>query len=349
MANPNIIYTIPSLTVDDNLAGAGNQGTTPAYSAFAVEQQIRAKWRTQWTNATALEACIRDRQLNVNKGFSVQGTRALFAIQYLDVSGLTAGITDANEIPAAWPTWDATDGFTQASHEYTHYGRSMTIKASEDLLAGGGTRGNLFTGKTNQLMAAFRRLKANDLSGSGLGTRANVAGLAGMLNNTGVYGGIDRATYSWWVPGINSAVGPLSLPIVNNAYDSISVLGDESGDIEKPDLFLLGYSATVNSYGRLRELIAPSERIVNAEFRAKYGFDNFIYLGMKCVADQRLASGTAYMLSTSRFFYGGYDEPRAHSVIRILGSDALEHFYSNWCFFATDEPRRNFRFGGITG
>lgn len=342
MAELNIQYPI---------AGPEVTSGAPAFAAFAIEQQMKRDYVFQYTSTTPILACIKDAGLNWNKGFKVQGTRALFGVAHEDpYSGTSLGVLDANEVPAAWPTYVATGGAGQAFVEFTHYRLPFTISFMEDLIANGGARGNLLSLKVKQLMYKFRNTAATDIATAAAdGDRDSMCGLPFMAGTTTTLHGVSGTTHSSWRAEVATGTGLWSLSKINDKFDKIKKWSNEEGDGEQPDLLLLGMDDTVNVYGRTRELIAPAERIVNANFKAKYGFENFEYLGMKCVMDHRIASGSAYMLTTKDLFWGGMETPKSMTPVRILGSDAMEYIYSQVSFWGCFQRRRMAKWTGITG
>lgn len=323
---------------------------TTDFTAFAIEQVLKRDWAFQWTFASPLLACIKDSGLRWNKGFKVLGLKGLIPIAMDDMTDPPAGVADANELTADTPR--VTNGFSGAAYDYCHIRRGFTIRSSENMLAINGARGNLLDGKVKQLMASFRNVAANMIAGSANASRTSLIGLQYLLNTANSPGGISQATDTWWQAQTTASIGNINLPTINNAYDSITRFAGESGDPDAPDLLILSSlgsgGSNPNVYGRFRELIAPAERIVNAEFQAKYGFSNFTYMNMKCVQSHREASGTVYMLTTKTFYYGGFDRPQALQTIRLPGTDSEERYYNMWSFVGCDEIRRNWKGTGAT-
>lgn len=330
------------------------------YGAFGIEAVLKRDWTFQVTGAIPLLACIKDRELNWRKGATINGTKLLIPIVWDDLSAAqqsgsggfltsNAGVTDANEVPSAWPTYDVTAGFSQAEYDITHLRRPMTIRSSEKVLVNN-ARGNLLDGKTKQLMAKFKSVMADMVEGSANASRTSLLGIHFAISNSNTVGNIAQGSNTYWQGNLSTAVGTISLPVINNMYDTILRSADDTGETEAPDLLLLSFNgSSVNTYGRMRELISPAERFENVEFKAKYGISSFMYMGMKCVMSQRSPAGTAAMLSTPTWFYAGYETPQQQDTIRIPGSDAMEYMYTLWAAIGCSEIRRNGRFTGITG
>jgi hypothetical protein len=324
-------------------------------SAAAAELVVNRDWTNQVTQACAILACIKDRDLNWNKGFKISGTKAITPIIYTDASGVSTsniGVSDANEVPSAWPTYVGTAGLTQAEFEFTHLRVPMSFKNSEKLLGQNKYRADLSQGKIQQMMATFSGNIAAMIEGeSNNASRTKLLGINYAIASANVVGNIDQSTETWWQGVVQSAIGPLTTPIVDNAYDAIARYADGDGKTYAPDLFMLANpgGSAVNCYGRMRGLIAPAERVVNAEFMGKYGFANFQYLGMKCVQSARLAAGTADMLCTKAWYLGGDESPQLGPIQRIPGSDAMDWIWTQWMILMTNQIRVNAKLTGITG
>ena len=323
-------------------------------SAAAAELVVNRDWTNQVTGACAILACIKDRALGFNKGFTISGLKAITPLIHAMASGVTAGnigVADANEVPSAWPTYVGTAGLTQAEFEFTHLRVAMSLKNSEQVLGRNGVRADLLEGKTKQMMATFADSIATMIEGnSNNASRTSLLGLAYANATANVVGNIDQSTYSYWQAQVQTGIGPITLPIIDNAYDNICRFANGSGETYAPDLLLLANPAgsAVNVYGRVRGLIAPAERVVNADFQGKYGFQNFQYLGMKCVQSSRMAAGTGHMLTTKAWFFGGQDTPKLLDIQRIPGSDALDYMWNQWVCLLTNQIRVNAKLTGIT-
>jgi hypothetical protein len=228
----------------------------------------------------------------------------------------------------------------------------MSFKNSEKLLGQNKYRADLSQGKIQQMMATFSGNIAAMIEGeSNNASRTKLLGINYAIASANVVGNIDQSTDTWWQGVVSSSIGPLTTPIVDNAYDSIARYADGDGKTYAPDLFMLANpgGSAVNCYGRMRGLIAPAERVVNAEFMGKYGFANFQYLGMKCVQSARLAAGTADMLCTKAWFLGGDESPQLGPIQRIPGSDAMDWIWTQWLILMTNQIRVNAKLTGITG
>lgn len=343
---------------------AGNSAytvtTATDYAAVAIEKRLTSEWQEQITTAMPLLACIKEGKHNFRKGYTVEGNKALVPIVYSDVAAVTTsnlGIADADEIGAAWPTWDATQGFTNAVYAFSHFRRAMTFKNSEEMIAQSrvslSQRGNLKEGKTQQLIYTFLSRMADMIEGeANNASRTKLMGIPYVIATANAPGGIDQSDSdnSWWRGNVQAVGGSISLPAIDTQMDNVRRYANYSGKSKNIDLLMLSYAAGgVNVYGGVRSQIAPVERINDIEFEAKYGIENFIYRAAKCIQGNRMPSGTIYGLSTDTFFWGGDVAPKkVGEPLRILGSDSFEHMYNLWAFLGCNRPNLNFRMTGIS-
>lgn len=119
-----------------------------------------------------------------------------------------------------------------------------------------------------------------------------------------------------------------------------------------PDLMLCTVRAAgVDVYGRFISLIDPAERIVNANFEAKYGFTNVMYRGMAVVPDYDIGSTVDRLglFCTKNWYYAGWDVPKKQEPVRIPGTDATELFYTQYVGIACDNARSIWALNTITG
>lgn len=326
---------------------------TPDLTAFAIEQRLKRDWTAQYTKASALLACIHDKDLKFQKGYTVSGTKAIVPTIYAG-SGLdktNMGVADNAQIPSAWPTFRATTGFTQLQFEYSHLVSNMTILSTEKKFAANGARGNLIEGKVSQLMSDFKSGISEMISGNQADSRTSLVGVDYVIATANTYGGVDRtqAGGAWARGKLDTTGTTIGFVPINNMYDSIMTEADIGLDAEAPDLLLLTNIGGTNLYGRFRELIAPSERFENNDFKVKYGISHFMYMGMKCVMQNRGTGGQFKMLTTSTWIYGGEETPHELQAQRIIGSSAEERMFEIYNFLGCDKPNANGRGTGFTG
>lgn len=316
-----------------------------ALVAFVAEKSLSKKMHLIWSAANPLLAVVMSNQANFNRGFTIEGHKALLPINFAEQTNPADGVSDANELTPEAPY--ATSGFTQAAYEYSHYRRAMYLRDSEKrLIAGQGVRANIIESKTSQLMESFKLAVVNDMMGTGNSSREAVMGLQYALSTVNSPGGISQATYPVWAAGRRTGAGPFHLGLVDNEFDRISAL-----DRGKADLLLLSYTANNNVYGKMRDSIAPSQLLTNPGTRAKYGFVSFEYLEMMCAQDNRLGNalpGSFSMLRSGGWYAGASaPTPKLAGTDRLPGTDADEYMFNWWLMLGTNDPATNSLVDGI--
>lgn len=320
------------------------------YTTYSIAQVLKRDWTHQITNLSALLALIKEGKTNWNKGFQIEkGKRAaILPLIFAAPTQGAYGVTDANELVS--DTLYITNGFTQAEFPFTHYRSSISMRNSEMRFAQGGQLGNFMDGKVAQITADFRRQVNADLEGTGTGSRSALLSTEAVLQTTNTIGGIDQTANTWWRGNRTNVAGPLSLPVIDSGRNLALSLLDGVGNTAKPDILLCSFaSGGVDTYGRLHSLIAPAERIVNANFEAKYGFENIVYRAMTAVMSSHTSAGTIQQLTSKSFFFGGDEYPKAGTWSPYPVTDAFWCPYTMYNVLACDGPRFNLQYYGITG
>jgi len=327
-------------------------------AAFSIEKVLKRDFEQVQSKSHPLLAFIKKGGKNWNKGFSARGFKMIVPVIVCPPATAAAGVTLANESGSPLSTTTGiTSGLTQAEYNFAHYRANMIIRDSEIVLGGGNERGLFLQGRTEQLMDDFRRQVATDLSSitaDAAGTKVlGVWWPAAATLDSGTLGNITLAATpagsdpGWWSTNQGAATGTLSLPGIDAAYDGVRRYTNDGPDLALGTI----RSGGVNVYGRFRSLLAPAERIVNADFQAKYGFVNFMYLGMTVVPDYDIGSTVDRLglFTTKHWFYGGNDAPQRKETIRIPGTDAMEMFFTQYAGVACNNPLTMWYLNAITG
>jgi len=315
-----------------------------ALAATAIEQSVQKDWSKVWTAGHPLITIIQDNKANFNRGFTINGTKMLLAVMGDDQTNPVEGVaTGSGEVSAMTP--NTGNGLSQFSYNFAHYRGNYTIRESEAVLAKNNARGNLLEGKKDQLIGSWLNKLSTHLSSTTADASDNsrVLGVYQPLSTSNTVGGISQTTDTQIAAYVKSSAGAFALELIDDCYDSINALinGQRSA---KPDVILASYAASNNVYGKMRSAIAPAERLVNAEFKAKYGLENFMYLGMATVQDNRIGTtlnGSLGVLS-SKTWYAYIDKmPKAHKEQRLQGTDTYEYFYTAWAGLGCNDPGLN--------
>jgi hypothetical protein len=254
-----------------------------------------------------------------------------------NASTLPGGVTIANEFNAISPY--ATNGLTHAQYNIAQYRHAYYVKASERQLVNN-TRGNHLQAKIDQLQADFIDDIATDLYGASADSDSAMLGIQYPLATANVVGNIDQATATDWQSNVTTSAGPLDLDMIDNSMDAAM---NRRGKI---DLIMFSYSSTNNLWAKFRAQIP--HQLYNADFSAKYGFNNIEYMGATCIMEGRLTAGVIVGLDSKSWYYAGDTTPKAHEVIRLPGTGAEEHYFDMFAGVACANPARNFRITGVS-
>lgn len=116
---------------------------------------------------------------------------------------------------------------------------------------------------------------------------------------TGTYGGIDRATWTFWRNQVSTG-GALTAANVQGRMNGLWASMVRGKD--KPDLILFD----VNCWSAFVESLQPLQRFTNPKL-AELGFENLKFMGADVVLDGGLGgfcpSDTGYFLNTNYLFY----------------------------------------------
>lgn len=312
------------------------------YAAFAIGKTLKKDWTHCQVSMHPVLSFIYERGLRWNKGSDKSGLKMLVPVVLSGPTNAAEGVTDANEIASPLAE-NARDGFTQAAYEMAHYRARVDFKESEKTLLADGALGSVLDGAVEQIKESFRASIAAHISGTGVGTRAQVLGVYCCAASDTTVGGIAQATDTAWATQ-RATIGTLTLQAIDTAYDAVRRYTKDG-----PDLMLASYySSGVNVYGRFRSLFG-GEPIVNADFSAKYGWVNFMYLGATVVCDYDRASNGIALLTTKDWFFRGDSAPQLAHNMPIPGTDADELIYKQWIGLGCGRWKSQYFMEGITG
>ena len=118
-----------------------------------------------------------------------------------------------------------------------------------------------------------------------------LTGLGAIFKDTGTLYGLDRATHSWLIPYMDSAVGEISETALQKAIDALEERAGSRVDF------------IVCSWGvkrALQKALSASRAQTDMEVLAG-GYKAMTYNGVPVVADRFCPDGTMYLLNTSDF------------------------------------------------
>lgn len=170
-------------------------------------------------------------------------------------------------------TTDANDKRTAAEFEWRQAHASITITGLDELKNNGTPA--IIKHVESEVQAA--ELSLADTLGTGLfnaGTTTDaIIGLRLMIAATGTYGGIAKATYSWWQGNV-STEAVLSLPLMQALHGDAKIDGDMTTMWVTTQDILDDYS----------NLLQPQMRFQDPK-TADGGFQNLLYKGKPIIVD----------------------------------------------------------------
>lgn len=121
----------------------------------------------------------------------------------------------------------------------------------------------------------------------------DITGLLAAVSNTGVYGGIDRATYTWWQAKVFANGGqarPLTTRLMRQAFIQCS-----DGD-DKPDLIV----TTDELWAQYAEIGGAEAMVVTQPVQRllDLGFQTLNFMGAPVVPDKACPAGHMFFLNT---------------------------------------------------
>jgi hypothetical protein len=154
---------------------------------------------------------------------------------------------------------------------------------------------NLMEEKRDQAIMSLEEELEDELMSDGTGNGGlDFTGIAAMIDSTplaGTYAGINRATYTWWQPQAEAAVGSFA---ANGAAALRSLWRACTWNNIAPDFHL----TTGDIYDYYEVMLEPSVRRVQDEELASLGFDNLAYKGGPVVWSRQVTAGEWKMISS---------------------------------------------------
>lgn len=195
-------------------------------------------------------------------------------------------------------TYDTDIPISAAEFELKNVVAPIIISKDEELKNAGETQVlSMLKSKIDIVEKTLKKTVTTMLYGDGTGNGGkDFTGLAAAIADTGVYGGIDRATNAWWkaiVLSCNAAPGtdaPLTLAKMMQLFLALS---DGS---EQPDVILCSMNVWYQYY-----LLVEGKVQINTTMgqqMASYGFQTLEFMGKPVMADPNCTEGTMYFLNT---------------------------------------------------
>lgn len=194
-----------------------------------------------------------------------------------------------------------------ASFAWKQYAGSVAVAGRELRQNSGRERMiSLVTSRIQNLKESFKNRVALDAYGDGTGNAGkNITGLGAAIPTdptTGTYGGINRATFTFWRPQIN-APGALTSTTIQGQMNTLWMACTRNTD--KPDLIL---SDNV-LYGLFQGSLQAIQRVSDPK-KATAGFQNLVYNTAPVILDGGIGGNCP--LKTMFFINSDYLKWRPH-------------------------------------
>lgn len=177
------------------------------------------------------------------------------------------------------------DQFTSAEFDWRQAYANITISRLDELKNSGKSAiVNYVKSKVQMAEKTLANSMGTALFGSG--GSDDIDGLGIALAATGTYGGIAKATYSWWQGNVDSTTTILTIAALQGGF------GDVTIDNDKPTVAVTTQDLFDAYYG----LLQPQQRFTDSE-TAKGGFTNLMFNGIPIVVDSHQASGDLMLLN----------------------------------------------------
>ena len=322
------------------MAASGNATYTTANgAAFAIEHTVKRDFKVLWDRSHAIIAKLQNGG-NWNKGGRIDGLSLILPVQFDDLATAVDG-SAANNLTALTPA--ANQGDTQANYAYTRMHGAFWLDPDEIQLLMNGQRGDMLDARKKQIMTSYRKALAGDLQGTAVAARTAVEGLRHLLSQSNTVGGITQGgDNGYWNAQLRTAGGTFAIGHVDDMMDAIHREGRS-----RVDLILMGSNSTVNMIGKMRDNVAPIQRITSSQSNlVKFGFDSFIYRDADVVDDADLGAalsttGGFQCLSTPSFYWMGDPKDMSVTVRDLQGTGAKEYYYQSWVCLGCDDVAVN--------
>ena len=150
---------------------------------------------------------------------------------------------------------------------------------------------DLLEAKTKQAEMSLTEALSTGLFSDGTGNGGkDLTGLEAMVSNSGVYGGIDSSTYTWWQAGVEATTEALGLPKMRTAFNAASIGGKDT-----PSLIV----TTQALYEKYESFLTTTIQMNAAGTKdlADAGFQVLEFKGVPIVWDELCPSGVMYFLN----------------------------------------------------
>jgi hypothetical protein len=180
-------------------------------------------------------------------------------------------------------------GISAAEYEWKQYAASISISGIEEAKNNGEQEIiNLLEAKIMQAEESLREGFNQMFFADGTGNSSkDWNGLGNLVEATGVAGGIDPSTNTWWASKEENTSTALTLAQMSSIYNSVSVGNDH------PDVLL----TTQTLFEKYEGLLQPQLRYTDTK-TADAGFQNLLFKAAPVMYDVHCPSGVFFFLNS---------------------------------------------------
>ena len=184
------------------------------------------------------------------------------------------------------------DGFGYATYSWKQYAGSVTIDGRTELLnAGEAQIINILQAKFDQLRVSTEMAMNTMLWGDGTGNSSkNFLGIQAVIKSTGILGGIDPSTETWWKSRVDSTNLCMTTTAVVTSLNSM--LNSLKLVKSKPKFEF----TTQENYEAYEALAVPNVRFTDLRM-AELGFDSVAHKGAEILYDTDCPDGYWYFIN----------------------------------------------------
>lgn len=247
--------------------------------ASAVGQWLAENFEPQFARNRAVFAKLQ------SDGAIKVGGAYLLAPVTKDKNPSVQGVTNfaaAMSIPA--------DQGLGAQYNWSWYeGLTAINKAEEMASEGEAAMVDLLESRLSDTVATFVEVVNTDLFSTTDASQSKIAGLPYAMDTTGSFGGIDRATNTWWQANNEATVGTITLAKMNRMYNTCQSKGGTP-----PSLIIM----PSDIFGSYESLIQASQRFVQDAKLAELGFTAYLHKGATVLFDDACPAGVVLYINT---------------------------------------------------
>lgn len=188
----------------------------------------------------------------------------------------------------------------QAIYNWRNYSTAIYVN-NDEMLKNRGKSAivNLWADKTQEAVDSLQDDMTVDIYGDGTGNAGkDILGLGALVSTTGILGGIDRATETWWRAQVKDVTGAtvLTTDMVRNMTNTVRGPGGDPQKQGRVDLILMPQ----NLYEKWESLYEGKIHLDGSDLTlGKLGFDALKYKGAEVTWSPNVPAGTIYFLSSA--------------------------------------------------